>query len=105
MFETNSIASKPPQNRSESQTLLMKPGNENCLTKNMTVHGINDSHARVRRLLRRALRHVEFRIERIKFERVVMVWPRGRTRPHVAICTPAYLAAAVRQVAGVYTLG
>ena len=71
----------------------------------MAVHCIDHSHARFCGLLRRTLRHIELGIQRVKLERVVMVWTGRRSRTHIAIRTQAHLAAAIGQLPGLDALG
>src|SRR5437867_5805404 len=78
--------------------LLVVPAHDHCLTANMSLHRLQQGRARVGGLLRSTGRHIEFGIQSIEFERVMMVRSGGRrARTHVAVAAQADLTAAVGQ--------
>src|SRR5258706_6947167 len=87
---------------SVSLWLLMEAGNKHGFADNMAVHSVNDLVAKIDDCLsRRAggrLRDIELRVERIQFERVVVIRSCRRPWPHVAETSQAYLTCTVRQL-------
>src|SRR5262245_43297960 len=85
--------------------LLMELCNKNSLAEDMAIHCIDDRSPGIRGLLRRALRYIQFRIESIELERVVVIRTRRSARTHVAVSAEADLTAAVRQFALSHAFG
>src|SRR5437764_8539594 len=79
--------------------LAMKARDKHRLAENVTIHRIDDRSAGGRRFLRRALRHVEFDVERVQLERVVVIRTRWCARTHVSVPAETHLTAAVRKLA------
>src|SRR5580765_5252028 len=77
----------------------MEPGNKNSLAENMAIHRVDHRIPRIRGLLRRALRNIQFCIESVQFEGVVMIWPRSSARTHITITSKTDLTAAIRKFA------
>ena len=76
----------------------MEAPDQNSFPQYVTVHRADDRHARIGGLLRRTLRDLEFHIERVQFERVVMVRTRRRAGAHVRVRSQADLTASVGQL-------
>src|SRR2546429_490904 len=83
----------------------MESRDQDGFAEHVTVHGVDDSGARGGGFLRRALRNLELRVERVQLERVVMIWTGRRAGTHVGVRSQAHLTAAVGQLALRETFG
>ena len=79
--------------------LLMEACDQNGLAEDMTIHRIEHRVPRIGSLLRRSLRYINFRIEGIQLECVVVIRSRRSAGAHVAVATKTDLTAAIRQFA------
>src|SRR5258708_4143652 len=77
--------------------LPMEACDEDRLPEHVTVHGVDHCHTGICGFLRRALRDIELRVERIELERVVMVRTGWCARTHVRVRTQTDLTASIRK--------
>ena len=73
------------ETRDEVVLLPVKSRDEHRFAQHVAVHGVDDRGASCRGILRRALRDVELRVERVELKRVVMVRAGRSAGTHVRI--------------------